>query len=582
MDKLLDIPISRITPNHRQPRTEFDPTELAELAASIKEHGVLQSLSVVAAGDGYELIAGERRWRASQLAGFETVPCVVKSKLDDQTLLEVAIVENVQRAGLSAAEEARAYEQLATEFGLSDEEIGQRVGKSRAAIANLRRLVRLPEAVLAIVGPGEGQIPQGAARTLSQIAKIKGATKDIEALARRLAKGDLTTYDAEDMQIDLVRKYALDIAADWDLKWLTTPVQVPASGGSIEIRDCSGCPYFVKFDGDKYCAEQPVRCYPAKRDLYAQHEIKRVSQATGIPAPTADDQVTPLQIESRDEARVKSWLKAKTPPAHLRLVRLIDQPDKQRSNLATYTIRNLLKSREVILASSDPSALRKPDDVPVKEPTETPAQKAKREATEEQARAERRTAAGLKRKAQHDIDWLGLNTAKVVAPQLNASGPTLEWLAVYTADLSPIDQWPAMRQRAAEIEQLLATTMKDRDALLKEFVLLNLIGHKVASAYDQDWHEDWDEALAEVQSLIMDRAAEDGLGLKLPRGWDRPPIHHTPSNCWHCGQFAGRSELSQRDRDEGWGVTIRGTDLRDVSCPECNPKIVVQAKGKTA
>lgn len=584
MDKLLDIPVSKIAPNHRQPRTEFDLAALNELAASIREHGVIQPLSVVSINGGYELIAGERRWRASQLAGLEVVPCVVKTKLDDRTLLEVAVIENVQRADLTAADEARAYEQLATEFGLSNDEIAQRVGKSRSTVANLRGLLRLPEGVLERIGSGEGRIPQGTARTLAQIAKIKGATKDIENVARRLAKGDVTTYDAEDMQIDLVRKYALEMATDWDPKWLTTPVQIRDAAGPLEIRDCAGCQYFVKFSGDKYCAEQPVRCYPIKRSLWAQHELERVSKATGIPAATADDRVTPLQVEYQDGPRIKAWLKGKTRPVHLRLMPLIDQPEKQRNGLATHTIRDILKSREVILASSDPSALRKGDDVPVKEPAETPAQKVRREEAEEQARAERREAKGLKRKAQADIDWLGLNAYKAVAPQIVASGVTLEWLAGYVGEHSQVGQWPAMRTSETEVQQALDTARgAERERLLKELIAIRVIGAAVNDSFDPAWHEDWDEAQSRLDLAVTEKPNLDhqsGLGLKLPKGWNHPPVHRTAGNCWHCGQFASTAELTQRDREEGWGVVRHIDELRDVYCPDCQPKKVAKGKAK--
>jgi hypothetical protein len=300
------------------------------------------------------VIAGERRWRASQMAGLALAPCIIKDRVDERTLLEVAVIENVQRVGLSAADEARAYEQLATEFGLSNDEIAQRVGKSRSTIANLRGLLRLPDAVLNQVGPGEGQIPQGVARTLSQVAKFKGAAKDIEQIGARIVKGDLTGFDAEDMIGDLVCKHALTMTADWDLKWLTTPVTV----GEIEVRDCFGCPAFVKLNGDRYCAQQPARCYPAKRELYAQREIERVSKATRVPIATPADKATVLQVEYRDQPRVTSWLKAKTRPNHLRLVRVIDQPADKQNYLSTHTIRDILKSHEVLLASLDPAALK--------------------------------------------------------------------------------------------------------------------------------------------------------------------------------------------------------------------------------
>src|SRR6266508_5844764 len=149
----LEVAISTIQQNPRQPRTLFDDSALEELAASIREHGIIQPLIVSERGaDRYELVAGERRWRAAQRAGLERVPVIVR-ETTPQELLELALIENVQRADLNPLEEAQAYQSLVTEFGLSDSKIAQRVGKnSRETIANTRRLLKLPrqaqEAVL--------------------------------------------------------------------------------------------------------------------------------------------------------------------------------------------------------------------------------------------------------------------------------------------------------------------------------------------------------------------------------------------------------------------------------------------------
>src|SRR3989339_1210501 len=142
--KIWFIPVTKITPDPNQPRKHFKPEELDQLAASIKEHGVLQPLLVVEKSDGgYELVAGERRWRASKLAGLPTVPVIIK-KLADQAKLEVALVENIQRENLSALEEAFAYKRLSQEFGLTQQEVADKVGKSRSAVANTTRLLDLP------------------------------------------------------------------------------------------------------------------------------------------------------------------------------------------------------------------------------------------------------------------------------------------------------------------------------------------------------------------------------------------------------------------------------------------------------
>jgi ParB family chromosome partitioning protein len=159
------IPVSQISPNPRQPRTHFDSTELEELASSIREHGVIQPLIVSKKekGAGYILIAGERRLQASIHAGLETVPVIVRPTTDQEQLL-LALIENVQREDLNPLEEANAYQQLAEEFRLSHEEISVHVGKSRVAVTNTLRLLKLPKVVqTALV---EEQITEGHARAL--------------------------------------------------------------------------------------------------------------------------------------------------------------------------------------------------------------------------------------------------------------------------------------------------------------------------------------------------------------------------------------------------------------------------------
>jgi ParB family chromosome partitioning protein len=159
-----EVAIDQITPNPRQPRTHFDETALNELAESIRLHGVLQPLIVRPLGQGrYELIAGERRWRAAQRAGLRQVPVVVRAT-DPKGSLEIALIENIQRADIGALESARAYRQLMDEFGLTQEQVAERVGKSRTAVANTVRLLRLPPRVLAALESGE--ITEGHARPL--------------------------------------------------------------------------------------------------------------------------------------------------------------------------------------------------------------------------------------------------------------------------------------------------------------------------------------------------------------------------------------------------------------------------------
>ncbi|KAA3661786.1 MAG: ParB/RepB/Spo0J family partition protein [Chloroflexi bacterium] len=150
---LREVPVLSIQPNPHQPRSVMDDEKLADLAASIREHGLIQPLIVTEKNGRYTLIAGERRWRASQLAKLKVVPVVVK-EATPQAMLELAIIENIQRADLNPLEEAYAYQQLMDDFGLTQEDVSQRVGKGRSTIANLVRLIKLPENIQQAVTDG--------------------------------------------------------------------------------------------------------------------------------------------------------------------------------------------------------------------------------------------------------------------------------------------------------------------------------------------------------------------------------------------------------------------------------------------
>jgi ParB family chromosome partitioning protein len=162
-----EIPISRIRPNPRQPRQRIGQTELETLAASITAHGVLQPILVVETIDGYQLVAGERRLRASQLAGLDRIPAIIR-QLADRDQLELALVENLQREDLGPLEEAHAFRSLVDDFGMSQEEIASRVGRARSTVANTLRLLDLAERVQdALI---EGAISEGHARALGGLA----------------------------------------------------------------------------------------------------------------------------------------------------------------------------------------------------------------------------------------------------------------------------------------------------------------------------------------------------------------------------------------------------------------------------
>jgi ParB family chromosome partitioning protein len=196
---LIEVQVDHIAPNPRQPRQEMRPEELDELAASIREHGILQPLVVTYGEEGrYHLIAGERRWRAAILAGHTVVPAIVK-EATSREMLELALVENLQRADLNPLEEAHAYQSLLEEFGLRQEDISARVGKSRQAVANALRLLRLPHVVqesltLGLISEGHARAILQAPGEEEQIRLMEAtvaedlSVRQVEALARRLAE----------------------------------------------------------------------------------------------------------------------------------------------------------------------------------------------------------------------------------------------------------------------------------------------------------------------------------------------------------------------------------------------------------
>ena len=185
------LPIDRLRPNRFQPRSRFDDAAIEDLAASIRAQGIVQPLVVTPEGDDYAIIAGERRWRAARKAGLEQVPVVVRQVADDRELLELALVENLQRSDLNPIEEAEAYAALQEKFGLSQEEVATRVGKARTTVTNALRLLRLPDEVLDLLR--EGRLTAGQARPL---LGLQDADAQIQ-LADRAVRDGLSARDLE-------------------------------------------------------------------------------------------------------------------------------------------------------------------------------------------------------------------------------------------------------------------------------------------------------------------------------------------------------------------------------------------------
>lgn len=225
-----EVPVSQLRENPFQPRSTVDPQELSGLVESIRRHGVLQPIVVRPSSGGFEVVAGERRWRAAEAAGLAAIPAVIKT-LTDQEALELALVENLQREDLNPLERARAYNRLTKEFGLSQEQIAERVGKSQPSVANSLRLLSLPQQIQ--VSLEAGRITEGHARAIlsagteatmlklwERVERRGLSVRETEALARAGISREIPGRPkAQDPQLrsieqDLSRRYGTKVAAN--------------------------------------------------------------------------------------------------------------------------------------------------------------------------------------------------------------------------------------------------------------------------------------------------------------------------------------------------------------------------------
>lgn len=188
---ILNVSISEVEPNRDQPRKHFDDEALRQLADSILQHGVIQPLLVRPNPNGtYQIVAGERRWRACRMAGLDEVPVIVRD-MDDSKTMQIALIENLQREGLNAIEEAEGYESLIEDFGMTQEEVSKTVGKSRPAVANALRLLSLPEKISGYVK--NGSLSAGHARALLSLSD----TEQMEALAQKAIRTSMSVRELE-------------------------------------------------------------------------------------------------------------------------------------------------------------------------------------------------------------------------------------------------------------------------------------------------------------------------------------------------------------------------------------------------
>ena len=247
--RIWNIGVHKIAPGKMQPRKVFEKEKLQELASSIQQQGVLQPIIVKRAGSVFQVLAGERRWRASQIAGLKTIPAIIKEdkEIDEKSSLELALIENIQREDLNPIEEALAYDELSSKHKMTQEDISQRVGKDRATIANALRLLKLNEDVRKLIS--EGQISTGHAKVLlginntklqrrlaHQVVKKQLSVHRLAEIKRNLEKKSRTSKSSKktkSLTINIIHKMAEDLQ-----KSLGTKVQIvhhKDGGGQIAV-----------------------------------------------------------------------------------------------------------------------------------------------------------------------------------------------------------------------------------------------------------------------------------------------------------------------------------------------------------
>lgn len=239
-ERLIQVPVSMIKPNRYQPRKKLDRAKLKGLAESIKEKGIIQPIIVKKRGDGYELIAGERRWKALQMLGIEKVPALIK-EVSGPEVLELALIENIQREELNPIEEALAYNELIKGFGMTQEELSRRVGKNRSSITNYIRLLRLPETIKQDIE--NNRLSMGHARALLalKLAKKQRTVRDVvvrKALSVRETENLVRKAQQELRPKKKAKKDIFLLSIEEELRGrLNTRVNISPSkkGGKIEI-----------------------------------------------------------------------------------------------------------------------------------------------------------------------------------------------------------------------------------------------------------------------------------------------------------------------------------------------------------
>lgn len=549
---------SLIDPNPYQPKSRLNlaPEKFSDLISIGDPDIGLRSVPTVrphpTKTGRYQRCDGHRRQMAWEYyRPGEAMPNNVED-LTDRQMYDFMAVENGQRQDLTPIEKALIIKGHIDHFGSTQLAAGALVGiKTQGAVSNLLKLLALPASVQPLVN--DTQVPQRIARTLVGPARVapQAVIEIMQAVAA--AKDD----DKEDVAINelgrVMHKHATEIAWMYlDVKW--QPLEPVTIDGQPETPPaCIDCDYHVQARG-RYCTRKA--CYTAKLKAFPAAELNRVSLKFDIPIAVPADGAKPLILSYDNETKVKAWLTAKYRPAHLRVM---PNPNPTYSTWLTDQL-----GHHVTLASTEPNIL-KPKKEQAAQPkpdraTESPAARAKRVAAEEAEAEQRREERSAARRARADVTWLMQQLTLDTAAQLKIEGGLLEIAAqdVAHGTHTPVD-WVELADFAKSIH-----AHKD-DQTRKQYIAYKLLLRQIY-AYDTAKTFSWSRATSHAEAVVT-----RDLGLKLLPGWNKPPIHRTPSNCWACGKFTPGSTITSVDRANGW--TVSGNDGSVACSNPCRAKL---------
>lgn len=583
---LQTISVEMLKPNPYQPRQAVTPASVAELAEDIKAHGLIQPPIARPVNGHYQLSVGHRRVAAWRIAHPGTPITVDVRDLSDREMAEQAAGENAHRADLNPIERALGIKRLIDEFGLTQLEAGKLYNlHSQGAVSNALRLLGLPASVQKRLA--EGAIPEHVARSLIPLCKL-GEGK-VSAIVERAAKKpdvDERNDFLESEISNLLHHDAISLHdAPWKLDtWPPEPIKLSSPvDGIAELPSCKGCPFAIGRGNYPHCVRP--KCFELKLDRFANDEAARLSESKGIALAAGGEKVSVIfdgksySSDDRDETR-KLIAGAKHVPG----LRFIPYTE----NHGRYGLREVVGSEAVALGTVDRTAAnaflassnggKKQTAAEVK--TLTPAQLKKQRAAEEAEKAARRAERAALLKAEQDVSWLVINAAKLIGERINVSGGVAAMLSEQIKfQIFAFELLSKFDEQLVDLSD--AAKEKEREKHLRTQIAFRLICGEVANTdskgkpkYDWDHIEDRIAAMAATGKKWPHNRT--GFDVQLPAGWNKPPVHKTDYNCWHCGTFASSPKLTQRDQGEGWTLVSEGgkagATIIDVVCPDCAEK----------